>query len=339
MPKVSFILPAYKRRFLKEAIDSILAQTCRDFELVVVDDKSPEALYEVIKEYPWEKDFDTLPDGGRKWEVDGIPVRYYQNLKNLGGERVVDAWHHALTYANSDLCVLAGDDDVYCQRFLGEMMRLEQKYPKCDMFFSRSATIDESGAWKSVGAKWLEHESQISLAYYNGIRHMPIFAQAVMFRKSKLMDIGGFVDFPNAAYSDDATWMLLSRNGAAVSPEILFHWRYSGKNLSTRTDNVLPKLQACEKYRFWMTSFVRELKPANDEERLLLARIQSELHSAINLHARQYIGMISSFAVWFRTLRSSPQSPSLKREFVYDRFPRLRALRMLLPHFNLWRRK
>jgi len=38
MPKVSFILPAYKRRFLHEAIASILVQTYRDFELVVVDD-------------------------------------------------------------------------------------------------------------------------------------------------------------------------------------------------------------------------------------------------------------------------------------------------------------
>ena len=40
MPKVSFILPAYKRRFLKGAIASILAQTYRDFEIVAVDDGS-----------------------------------------------------------------------------------------------------------------------------------------------------------------------------------------------------------------------------------------------------------------------------------------------------------
>ena len=73
--KVSFILPAYKRRFLKEAIDSILAQTGRDFELVVVDDKSPENLYAVIGEYPWEPSFEVLPDGGKRWVVDGVPVR------------------------------------------------------------------------------------------------------------------------------------------------------------------------------------------------------------------------------------------------------------------------
>ena len=45
--KVSVILPAWKRKFLREAIESHLAQTFRDFELVVVDDASPENLEEV----------------------------------------------------------------------------------------------------------------------------------------------------------------------------------------------------------------------------------------------------------------------------------------------------
>ena len=49
MPKVSFILPAYKRRFLKEAIDSILAQTCQDFESAILETISPMPSNEVFK--------------------------------------------------------------------------------------------------------------------------------------------------------------------------------------------------------------------------------------------------------------------------------------------------
>ena len=113
MSRVSFILPAYKRRFLKEAIDSILAQTCREFELVVVDDKSPEGLHEVIKEYSWEKNCEPLSDGGKKWLVDGVSVRYYQNSENIGGRDLVAAWNHAMEYATGEWCVLASDDDVY----------------------------------------------------------------------------------------------------------------------------------------------------------------------------------------------------------------------------------
>ena len=41
-PKYSFVLPAYKATFLREAIDSILAQSYTDFELIIVNDASPD---------------------------------------------------------------------------------------------------------------------------------------------------------------------------------------------------------------------------------------------------------------------------------------------------------
>jgi len=44
----SFVLPAYKATFLKEAIESILAQTYGDFELIIVDDASPEDLGSIV---------------------------------------------------------------------------------------------------------------------------------------------------------------------------------------------------------------------------------------------------------------------------------------------------
>ena len=51
MPKYSFVLPAYKARFFREALDSILAQTYKDFELIIVNDASPEDLDSIVKSY------------------------------------------------------------------------------------------------------------------------------------------------------------------------------------------------------------------------------------------------------------------------------------------------
>jgi len=43
MPKISVIIPAYKvQSCLKRAVDSVLAQTCQDFEILIVDDASPD---------------------------------------------------------------------------------------------------------------------------------------------------------------------------------------------------------------------------------------------------------------------------------------------------------
>jgi len=51
MPKVSVVIPTYNRRdFVREAIASVLAQTFRDFELLVIDDGSNDDTATVVQE-------------------------------------------------------------------------------------------------------------------------------------------------------------------------------------------------------------------------------------------------------------------------------------------------
>ena len=49
---VSIVLPTYNRsKYIRESIDSILAQTLHDWELIVIDDCSSDETYSIVKEY------------------------------------------------------------------------------------------------------------------------------------------------------------------------------------------------------------------------------------------------------------------------------------------------
>lgn len=51
-PKISIVLPTYNReRFLPAAINAILAQTETDYELIVVNDHSPDNTIALVNEY------------------------------------------------------------------------------------------------------------------------------------------------------------------------------------------------------------------------------------------------------------------------------------------------
>lgn len=109
--KYSFVLPAYKAAFLRESIDSILNQTYKDFELIIVNDAPPEDLTSIVNCYQDER------------------IQYYVNEKNVGGTDLVAQWNHCITYAIGEYLILASDDDVYHPDYLGKMEVLLYKVP------------------------------------------------------------------------------------------------------------------------------------------------------------------------------------------------------------------
>ncbi|MCT4535552.1 glycosyltransferase family A protein [Halodesulfovibrio sp.] len=97
-PRVSVLLPVYNQeKYIREAIDSILAQTYSDFEFIIIDDASSDMSVKVIQQFTDER------------------IRFYVNTKNLGSVRTLN---EGLSLCRGEyIARMDGDDIAYPERF------------------------------------------------------------------------------------------------------------------------------------------------------------------------------------------------------------------------------
>lgn len=249
--KYSFVLPAYKATFLGEAIDSILNQTYTEFELIIVNDASPEDLDTIVNKYQDER------------------IRYYVNEKNIGGNDLVAQWNHCVNYATGDYLILASDDDVYHPCYLAKIDELVNKYPKVNVFRPRIQIIDANGCFKKTEAFMREHTNPIEFIYLYGTHIMGGIAYYTIKRKA-LLNLGGWINFPLAWGSDDATIMsLIEDNGIVTTDNILFSFRMSGENITSKKNSpqvLSQKLKARVCFFEWRDKLLSTLSAKDDLE-------------------------------------------------------------------------
>lgn len=267
--KVSIVLPAYKRKFLGPMIDSLLEQTFKDFDLIIVDDASPENLKEFIGTY------------------DDSRIHFYKNEKNIGGKDLVANWNHCIDYAKGELFLLASDDDIYAPTYLAEMVKLADEHPEVDVFHSRVAVIDENGKIIHVGEPVAEYESDIDFIYQRGIKRRTQLVPDFICRTEALRKIGGFINYPKAWFSDEMTWYLLAKGkGVYASSKPLFYWRSSLQNISSNTDDAILKAKASLLHLHNMQKLINDLIPSNDFDAYLLEEIKNNIRESIATQVR-----------------------------------------------------
>ncbi len=237
-PQLSFVLPAWKGLYLKDAITSILAQTNPAWELVIVDDCSPEPLQEIV---------DSFKD---------TRIRYIRNERNLGGENLVRQWNHSISFAVGNYIVLAADDDLYRPSFCEEVLCLAKKYPQVDLIHSSVEQIDQDGEhlWDDSILPEFTNKYEYLNWWLTGRSFTCIGNFA--FKRTALLEMGGFMDFPCAFGSDIATPISLSQNGVANTQEMLFCFRQSKQHLSADQSRFKEKLDAISQ----LSEFLRAIR-------------------------------------------------------------------------------
>ena len=262
--KYSFVLPAYKATYLRESINSILNQSYTDFELIIVNDASPEDLYSIVNDYHDDR------------------IQYYVNEKNIGGHDLVAQWNHCITYATGDYLILASDDDVYHPQYLAKMDTLVDRYPEVNVFRPRVQYINSRGDVLKQDISLDEYMSLISFSHLWIHRQLLKGIPFYIFNRQALVNMGGFVNYPSAWYSDDATVMQLGRAGIVSHNDILFSFRNSGINITSTWNTpalLFNKLQATEAFYAMFAELMSKLIPSTEQEKHQQTDICSTYHT------------------------------------------------------------
>lgn len=224
--KFSVTVPAYKAQFLGECIDSILAQTYKNFEVIIVNDASPQDLDSIVNKY------------------DDPRIRYYKNKVGFGAEHVVGNWNKCLEYATGDYVICMGDDDKLMPNCLEEYVKLMKQHPDLNVYHALTEIIDENSDFYSMQEARPEREGMYSMMYGRLCNSRKQFIGDWLFRTDWLKSIGGFVDIPMAWGSDDLTaYKAAQTKGVANSQTPMFQYRVNSHTLSN-TGNTLVKFKA-----------------------------------------------------------------------------------------------
>jgi len=216
--QLAIIIPAYKAAFLPAALDSIAAQTCKDFTVYVGDDCSPEPIGSIVELYK-----------------ERIGIVYKRFDTNLGGADLVAQWERCIAMSREEPYIwLFSDDDVMEPNCVEELFRqIEKTKGYYDVYHFNVDIINESGAF----TKRKQDYPAVLPAYrfYRGKNsgRLSAFVVENVFSRKVYEQMGGFPKYDLAWGSDLAAWIMFSgRKGMYTVPDARVCWRQSSQNIT-----------------------------------------------------------------------------------------------------------
>ena len=195
MPTISVIIPVYNgEKTIKQTIESVLNQTFRDFELLIINDGSQDATLEIIQAINDER----------------IQVFSYQN-SGVSASR-----NRALTKAKGEFISFIDADDLWTPNKLELQLKALQDNPQAAVAYSWSDWIDESGQFLRSGG----HITVNGKAYEKLLlRDFIESGSNPLIRKQALDEVGCFEQSVTPAEDWDM-WLRLAARYEFVTVEV-----------------------------------------------------------------------------------------------------------------------
>lgn len=207
---VTVLMSVYNgTRYLHEAVDSILSQTFRDFEFLIIDDGSTDDTWTILQAYARQDS----------------RVRILRQA-NAG---LAQSLNNGLALAAGEIIVRMDADDVAMPERIARLLDYLAANPAIAAVGSNIQYIDDSGKPTHEG-HYATAPAEVVKKVLEG--HTPMAHPAVAMRKKAVLEVGGYR--PAFAYAEDYDlWQrLVDRYQIANVPDLLLKYRIHGSNVS-----------------------------------------------------------------------------------------------------------
>lgn len=207
-PVVSVVMPTWNgERFLRPAIESILNQTFRDFELILIDDGSTDSTPRILADFK-DKDKDNR-------------LIVLTNQRNLG---IAGATNRGLAAARGEYVALQDHDDISLPHRFQTQVDFLNSHSDVAVLGSAATLIDDDGVpyaefplpCEEIDIKW-------RLLFFGDAFHY----SSIMVRRSAMQQIGGYGEDTAFRYSEayDPFSRIAMGHRMANLPDKLLLWR------------------------------------------------------------------------------------------------------------------
>jgi len=239
-PKVTVIMSAYNaERFIAESIKSILNQTMRNFELIIINDASKDRTDSIIRRFKDKR------------------IRYFQRKYNKGKSHSVNL---AFKKAKGKYACIFDADDIMVNYKLEVSAKILDKYPEHGLVYGDAWVIDEAS--EIIGPLYFPSRAKRSIDdkfpdlrfSMTSLRKGALFSQgSTMFRMEAIRKVGGLDEKLHVAEDWDLWLRIAEKYKFYYEPVPMYLYRVNPKGLFSQAikakkhlkskDYVLRKMQ------------------------------------------------------------------------------------------------
>ncbi len=290
MTKISVIIPVYNHeKYIAESIESVLNQSYKDFEIVVVDDGSTDRTPEILRDF-------------------GCKIKYIRQ-ENKGGAAALNT---AIRNSTGEYLAWVSSDDVFMPTKLEDQIKFFNENPGVDLTYADFYIIDKNGEIKREVHS--PYYSDRKTFVYNMLIGNFINGSSVMFKRSCIEKVGYF-DEEMKYHADGNMWFrMLKHYNFGHIPKPLLKYRWHNTNLSHDTEQMKRYLAIHYKKVFSLYKLEEIFDPNIAEGQKEFKSYSYRILADILFNQKLYT---FAFAYMMRSLKASPFSVSIYLSFLF----------------------